>query len=54
MSETKNVARKFMLTVIWVLFVLFTLSGIVSAGEKTEYVNSGKEPQTVRINNYLS
>lgn len=54
MSETKKVARKFLLTVIWTLFILLTLSGIISAGERTEYINSGKEPQTVKINNNLS
>ncbi|MBR3868845.1 MAG: hypothetical protein IKM66_05965 [Clostridia bacterium] len=54
MNETKKVARRFLLTVVWIFFVLLTLTGIVSAGERTEYVNSGKEPQTVKINNNLS
>lgn len=54
MSETKKIVRRFLLTVIWMLFILLTLSGVISAGEKTEYVNSGKEPQTVKINNNLS
>ena len=54
MSETKKITRRFLLTVIWVLFILLTLSGVISAGEKTEYVNSGKEQQTVKINNNLS
>ena len=54
MSESKKIARRFLLTVIWVLFILLTFSGIINAGEKTEYINSGKEPQTVKINNNLS
>ncbi len=54
MNEIKNVARKFFLTVVWIFFVLLTLTGIVSAGERTEYINSGKEPQTVKLNNNLS
>ena len=54
MSETKKLTRKFILIVIWTLFVAFTLCGLVSAGEKTEYIRSGKEPQTVKINNNLA
>ena len=53
MTETKKLTRKFILIVIWTLFVTFTLCGLVSAGEKTEYIRSGKEPQTVKINNNL-
>lgn len=49
MSETKKLIRRFVLTVIWTLFVAFTIYGLVSAGEKTEYIRSGKEPQTVKI-----
>ncbi len=49
MSETKKITRQFILTVIWTLFVAFTIYGLVSAGERTEYIRSGKEPQTVKF-----
>lgn len=47
MSETKKLTRRFILTVIWTLFVSLTLWGLISAGEQTEYIRSGKEPQTI-------
>ena len=54
MRETKKIVRRYLLTVIWIFFILLTLTGTICAGERTEYVNSGKEPQTVKINNNLS
>lgn len=54
MSETKKLVRRFLLTIVWTFFVLLTLTGIVRAGERTEFINSGKEPQTVKINNNLA
>ena len=48
MTETKKLARRFIFTVIWIIFITLTLFGLISAGEKTEFVLSGKEPQTVK------
>ena len=48
MTEAKKTARRFIFTVIWILFVALTLCGLISAGEKTEFVLSGKEPHTVK------
>ena len=49
MTETKKLVRKFILFVLWTSFVVFTVFGLISAGERTEFVFSGKEPQTVII-----
>ena len=49
MTETKKLVRKFILFVLWTSFVVFTIHGLISAGERTEFVFSGKESQTVRI-----
>lgn len=57
MNETKKLVRKFILTVIWTLFISLTLSGLIFAGERTAYISSGKEPQTVKMetnNNLLA
>ena len=43
MNESKKIIRGFAITTIWILFVTITLAGIVTAAEKTEYINSGKE-----------
>ena len=48
MTETKKTARRFAFAVIWIVFIALTLFGLISAGEKTEFVLSGKEPQTVK------
>ncbi len=47
MRETKKIVRIYILSVVWILFVTLTLSGIVIAGERTESVRSGKEPETI-------
>ena len=48
MTETKKLSRRFIFTVIWITFISLTLCGLIRAGEKTEFVLSGKEPQTVK------
>ena len=48
MTETKKLAQRFIFVVIWILFITLTLFGLISAGEKTEFVLSGKEPHTVK------
>ena len=47
MKESEKIMRNFFLTTIWILFISLTLSGLVTAAEKTEFINSGKEIQTV-------
>ncbi len=47
MTETKRCIRRFILTVVWTLFFAGTLCGIITAGERTEFIRSGKEPTTV-------
>lgn len=49
MTESKKTVRIFILTVIWILFIFLTLSGLVYAGEQTSYISNGKEPQTVKV-----
>ena len=51
MTETKKLFRFFILSTVWVLFVTLTLAGIVTAAERTEYINSGKEIKTITSNN---
>ena len=47
MKESKKIMRFFIITTIWILFVTITLAGLVTAAEKTEFINSGKESQTI-------
>lgn len=49
MSETKKTVRRFILTVVWTLFVTLTLSGLIIAGERTTFVSTGQEPSTVNF-----
>lgn len=49
MTEYKRVVRCFILTVIWVLFFTVTLTGIVTAGERTRYISTGEEASTVKF-----
>ena len=49
MSESKKIVRIFILFVVWIVFVAATLTGIVTAAEKTEYIFSGKEAETVHF-----
>ena len=49
MTETKKLVRRYILFVLWILFVVFTICGLISAGERTEFILSGKESPTVRI-----
>ena len=48
MTESKKTARRFAFAVIWIDFVALTFFGLISAGEKTVFILSGKEPQTVK------
>lgn len=48
MTETKKIARRFTFAVIWIVFITLTLFGLISAGEKTEFVLNGKEPDTIK------
>lgn len=48
MSEDKKIIRSFVLTVIWTLFITLTFAGLVTAGERTEFITTGKEPATVK------
>ncbi len=52
MSEIRKTERRFILFVVWVLFITLTLSGIVYAGERTAYISNGKEPETVKFEIY--
>ena len=56
MNETKKLMRFFILTTVFIMFVTLTLAGLVTAAERTEYINSGKETETiiVSINQNLS
>lgn len=47
MKESEKIIRFFVIATIWILFVTVTLAGLVTAAEKTEYINSGKERQTI-------
>lgn len=48
MKEDKKIIRGFVLTVVWTIFVMLTLAGLVTAGERTEYITTGNEPETVK------
>ena len=47
MKESEKIIRFFVIATIWILFVTVTLAGLVTAAEKTEYINSGKETETI-------
>ena len=47
MKESEKIIRFFVIATIWILFVTVTLAGLVTAAEKTEYINSGKERETI-------
>lgn len=49
MNECKKVVRGFILTVIWTLFFTVTLYGLLTAGERTRYISTGEEAQTVKF-----
>lgn len=54
-NEEKKIVRVFQMIVIWTLFAAFTVYGLVSAAEKTAFVNEGKETSTIvfAIDNYF-
>ncbi len=41
MSEKRKIIRAFVLTTVWILFFTITLSGVMTAGERTEKVMTG-------------
>ncbi len=47
MTEFKKIIRFFIISTIWILFATVTLAGLVTAAERTEFINSGKEMQTI-------
>ena len=47
MKESERISKIYIFIVIWTVFIAVTLTGIVVAAEKTEYVSSGKEAETV-------
>lgn len=47
MSEDKKIIRMFIIVVVWVVFTAVTLSGLVTAAERTEFISTGKEAVTV-------
>lgn len=49
MNEYKKIIRRTVLIVIWTLFITFTLSGLITAYEKTSFVAQGKEYSTVKF-----
>ncbi len=50
-KEEKKIARGFSLAVVWILFIVCTLSGLILAAEQTAYINDGTEIETVKLNN---
>ncbi len=53
MKESKKIVRIFVLTTIWIIFTTLTLAGLVTASERTEYINSGKETETIIYRGHL-
>ena len=53
MTEYKKIRHKFSLFVVWILFITFTLCGIITADARTTFNRTGKEPETV-IFNYIT
>jgi hypothetical protein len=43
MKESEKIIRFFVIATIWILFVTVTLAGLVTAAEKTEYINRKQE-----------
>ena len=43
MNEKRKILRAFVITIVWILFFAVTLSGIVTAGERTERIMTGEQ-----------
>ena len=48
MTEEKIIIRRMKMIIIWVLFICFTVSGLISAYEQTRFVDEGTETVTVK------
>lgn len=48
MKEAKRIIRIFILTMVWIIFAVCTLCGLITAKEQTARIYEGKEPRTVQ------
>jgi hypothetical protein len=50
MKECRKIRRNFILAVVWIMFITYTLCGIFTANARTEYNRTGEEYPTVFYN----
>ena len=54
MTDSEKIVRRFLLSVIWISFCAFTLTGLLVANARTTYMHTGKETETVNAEEILS
>ena len=48
-KEEAKIIRVFTFVIIWIIFAVCTLCGLIKSGEQTAYMYEGKEIETVKF-----